>query len=70
MLTERGVLVPFPGRIAIQPGAGKVQSFGALILLLWLGLLVGAEFILARRVHSRLVSAHSASQRIDGIAVK
>jgi hypothetical protein len=59
MLTQAGVLVPFPGRIAIQPGADSPQTngpLGAAILWVWLLGLTALIVVAARRA-DRLLGA-------------
>jgi hypothetical protein len=41
MLTQTGVLVPYPGKIAMQPESGAPQSNGALGAIIMWGLLIG-----------------------------
>ena len=41
MLTQTGVLVPYPGKIAMQPESGGPQSNGALGAIIMWGLLIG-----------------------------
>ena len=41
MLTRTGVLVPYPGKIAMQPESGGPQSNGALGAIIMWGLLIG-----------------------------
>ena len=41
MLTQTGVLVPYPGKIAMQPESGTPQSDGALGAIIMWGFLIG-----------------------------
>jgi hypothetical protein len=41
MLTQTGILVPYPGKIAMQPESGAPQSNGALGAIIMWGLLIG-----------------------------
>ena len=76
MLTQTGVLVPYPGKIAMQPESGAPQSNGALgAIILW-GLLfacVALTWWWAKRadrllIARSLVSASSLTDRAPSLA--
>jgi hypothetical protein len=59
MLTQTGVLVPYPGRIAMQPESGAPQSNGVVGALIMWGLLIGCVALTwwFARVSDRLLIA-------------
>jgi hypothetical protein len=59
VLTQTGVLVPYPGRIAIQPESGAPQSNGAFGAVIMWGLLIGCVALTwwFARVSDRLLIA-------------
>jgi hypothetical protein len=77
MLTQTGVLVPYPGRIAMQPESGAPQSNGVLgAVILW-GLLIGCVTLTSwwarvtdrRLIAPTLLPAAPVSQRKRSLAV-
>jgi hypothetical protein len=77
MLTQTGVLVPYPGRIAMQPESGAPQSNGVLgAVILW-GLLIGCVTLTSwwarvtdrRLIAPTLLPAAPVSQRKPSLAV-
>jgi hypothetical protein len=77
MLTQTGVLVPYPGRIAIQPESGAPQSNGVLGAVIMWGLLIGCVTLTwwwARVTDRRLIAptllpAAPVGQRKPSLAV-
>jgi len=59
MLTETGVLVPYPDRIAMQPESGAPQSNGVVGAIIMWGLLIGCVALTwwFARVSDRLLIA-------------
>jgi H+/gluconate symporter-like permease len=76
MLTQTGVVVPYPGQIAMQPESGAPQSNGFLGAIIMWGLLIGCVALtwwFARAsdrllIAPTLISAPSAEQRKPSLA--
>ena len=76
MLTQTGVLVPYPGKIAIQPESGAPQSNGVLGAIIMWGLLIGCVALTswwAKRadrflIAPTLVSASGLADRAPSLA--
>lgn len=76
MLTQAGVLVPYPGKIAMQPESGVPQSDGALGAIIMWGLLIGCVALTwwwakrgdRSRIAPTLVSAGPLTDRAPSLA--
>jgi hypothetical protein len=76
MLTQTGVLVPYPGKIAMQPESGAPQSNGVLGAIIMWGLLIGCVALTswwAKRtdrflIAPTLVSASGLADRAPSLA--